>query len=71
VRYEASIVSIMGGLDEQMRKSIGMDTIVIEAGALQKAAAYIANSFSSIMIVVDHNTYQVAGKQLQIIRQKK
>jgi len=65
MRYEASIMSIIEGLDQEMRESIGMDAIVIEAGALQKAAAYIATSFSSIMIVVDHNTYQVAGKQLE------
>src|SRR5690606_103652 len=42
-----------------------MDTIVIEAGALSKAASYIAKDFSSVMIVVDNNTYRVAGKQLE------
>src|SRR5690606_41500011 len=42
-----------------------MDTIVIEAGALSKAASYIAKDFSSGMIVVDNNTYRVAGKQLE------
>jgi len=65
VRYEQRIISILNGLDQETRESIGMDTIVIEAGALSKAASYIAKHFSSVMIVVDDNTYRVAGKQLE------
>lgn len=65
MRYEQSIISILNGLDQGTRESIGMDTIIIEAGALGKAASYIAKGFSSVMIVVDDNTYRVAGKQLE------
>lgn len=41
------------------------DPIVIEAGAIAKAAPYLKeNGFASILIVADDNTFRIAGRRL-------
>ncbi|GIP15877.1 glycerol-1-phosphate dehydrogenase [NAD(P)+] [Paenibacillus montaniterrae] len=63
--YTADIDAIMKGLEPEVQASIGMDKIVIEAGALQLVAPYVLQHFQRIMLVVDEHTYKVAGQQLE------
>jgi len=63
--YTANIDSIMNGLAPELRASIGMDTIVVEAGALKKLVPYVLQRYQHVMLVVDEHTYKVAGKKLE------
>ncbi|MFD1177548.1 sn-glycerol-1-phosphate dehydrogenase [Paenibacillus puldeungensis] len=53
------------GLGEQYRQAINLDDIRVEPGALRQAADYLAKkNYHSVIIVVDQNTFEAAGKQL-------
>lgn len=65
MNFTQHIEAIMHEMDPVTKQAIGIDSIVIEAGALEKVAPYAAGKFNSAMLVVDHNTYEVAGKQLE------
>lgn len=63
--YTKDIDFIMSGLEPAVQASIGLDKIVIEAGALEQVAPYVAACFNSVLLVVDANTYEVAGNKLE------
>lgn len=53
------------GLGEPYRQAIQLDDIRVEPGALRQAADYLAKkNYHSVIIVVDQNTFEAAGKQL-------
>lgn len=50
-------------MDDEMKDSIGLEAIHIEAGALSKLPAYLERrGAETALIVVDKNTYEAAGK---------
>lgn len=66
MNYVQDINSIMEKLDTNVRESIGMDVIVIEAGALSKLVPYVQQrGMTKVMLVADSRTYEVAAKQLE------
>jgi len=66
MNYVQDINSIMEKLDANVRESIGMDTIMIETGALSKIVPYVKQrGMKRIMLVADSQTYEVAAKQLE------
>jgi len=55
----------LAAMDEESRARIGIDAIVIEAGALKKAAGYAAEKgYRRLVAAVDAHTYEAAGREL-------
>jgi len=47
-------------------ETLGLDQMVLEKGAIKKAAAYLAEKgYQQVIITADANTYEAAGKQLE------
>lgn len=66
MNYVHDINSIMEQLDEEVSKSIGMDLIMIEAGALKQIVPYVKRrGINKVMLVADAHTYDVAAQQLE------
>jgi glycerol-1-phosphate dehydrogenase [NAD(P)+] len=65
------IQKMMNQLDAKMKDQIGIDTILIEAGALTKLPAYLEQREAErVQVVVDTYTYEAAGKLIEDILEK-
>jgi glycerol-1-phosphate dehydrogenase [NAD(P)+] len=62
----AKIKQAAAGCEENVRKAIDLDMIIIESGAVQEAAFYLAEkSYRKVIIAADTTTYDAAGGKLQ------
>ena len=68
MNYSGSIQRIMNELDVSAKEQMGIDAIVVEAGALLKLPAFLERKgLHNVQLVVDVNTYAAAGKLLEDI----
>lgn len=71
MHYGQVIMQMIEQMEPKVKQNIGIDTILIEAGALTKLPQYLEDKqYERVQVVVDAHTYEAAGKRVEALLEK-